>query len=383
FFMKKYLFIIVIACLFVVPLLVNSQEVNIGEEEVLKARVIEVIEQNIVTSEDGSSVIQQKLKLKGLSGNWADKEFIFDGTQYEVISASAYKIGDKVMVSYSPDMEGNDIFYVTDYVRQGKIYWLALLFAIAVIAVGRLKGVRALVVLVLTFLIILGFIIPRILAGNSPLFISIIGSLFILILAIYITEGFKRTSTIAVVSIFISLIITGFLSVWFTALTKLTGFASDEAIYLMGLKGGDINVQGLLLAGIIIGALGVLDDVIISQVTLVRELKQANPHLPIKQLYGKAMKVGVSHMSAMVNTLFLAYAGAALPLLILFSVKEPPFLTLGQVLNNEMIATEIVRTITGSIGLVLAIPIATLLAVHFIRFTGHKESVTNELSTMN
>lgn len=372
--MKKIFFIITIVCLFFCPFLANSQEDSIGEEEIFKARIIEVIKQNNVTSADGSSLVQQKLRLKGLSGSWEDKEFIFDGTQYEVISASAYEVGDKVMVSYSPDMEGNDVFYVTDFVRQNTIYWLALLFAIAVIAVGRLKGVRALVVLVLTFLIILGFIIPRILAGNNPLFISIIGSLFILVLAIYITEGFKRTSTIAVVSIFISLIITGLLSVWFAALTKLTGFASDEAIYLMGLAGGDINIQGLLLAGIIIGALGVLDDVIISQVTLVRELKLANPQLSITQLYGKAMKVGVSHMSAMVNTLFLAYAGAALPLLILFSVKEPPFLTLGQVLNNEMIATEIVRTITGSIGLVLAIPIATLLAVRFIT-TRKKQSI--------
>jgi len=373
--MKKYFFTIFITCLLFCPILVHSQETGVVEEEIFEARVIEVIEQNVVTSEDESSVIQQKLKLTGLSGSWENKEFVFDGTQYEVISASAYQVGDKVMVSYSPDMQGNDVFYVTDYVRQGTIYWLALLFAVAVIAVGRLKGARALVVLVLTFLIILGFIIPRILAGNNPLFISIIGSLFILILAIYITEGFKRTSTIAVVSIFISLIITGFLSVWFTALTKLTGFASDEAIYLMGLTSGDINVQGLLLAGIIIGALGVLDDVVISQVTLVRELKQANPQLSTKQLYGKAMKVGVSHMSAMVNTLFLAYAGAALPLLILFSVKEPPFLTLGQVLNNEMIATEIVRTITGSIGLVLAIPIATLLAVRFI--TTRKKQLIN------
>jgi len=365
--MRKYIFIISILGLFFLPALANLQENSVTEEEIFKARVIEVIRQNTVTSEDGSVLVQQKLKLKGLSGNWEDEEFVFDGTKYEVISANTYEAGDKVMVTHSQDMEGNDIFYVIDAVRQGSIYWLALLFAIVVIAVGRLKGLRALVVLVLTFLIILAFIIPRILAGNNPLFISIIGSLFILVLAIYITEGFKRTSTVAVFSIFIALIITGLLSVWFTAVTKLTGFASDEAIYLMGLTGGDINVQGLLLAGIILGALGVLDDVIISQVTLVRELKLANPQLSGRHLYSKAMKVGVSHMSAMVNTLFLAYAGAALPLLILFSIKEPPFLTFGQVLNNEMIATEIVRTLTGSIGLVLAVPIATLLAVNLIK----------------
>jgi len=341
------------------------------DEETFNARVIEVIEQNTITSEDGAPIIQQKLKLKGLSGSWDDKEIIFDGTQHEVISASTYQVGDKVMVNSSKDAEGNDVFYVTDYVRQGAIYWLAALFAVVVVAVGRLKGFRALIVLILTFLVILKFIVPRILAGNSPLFISIVGSLFILVVSVYVTEGFKRTSTVAVFSILIALIITGLLSVWFTALTKLTGFASDEAIYLMGLAGKSINLQGLLLAGIIIGALGVLDDVIISQVILVQELKQANPRLPNRQVFSKAMNVGVSHMSAIVNTLFLAYAGAALPLLILFSVKQQPFLTFSQVINNETVATEIVRTLGGSVGLVLAMPIATILAVLFIAARRH------------
>ncbi len=347
------------------------------DEETFSARVIEILEQKTITFEDGAPIIQQKLKLKGLSGSWDDKEIIFDGTQHEVISASTYQVGDQVIVNSSKDADGNDVFYVTDYVRQGALYWLAALFALVVIAVGRLKGLRALIVLLLTFLVILKFIIPRILAGNSPLFISIVGSLFILVVSVYITEGFKRTSTVAVFSILIALIITGLLSVWFTALTKLTGFASDEAIYLMGLSGKTINLQGLLLAGIIIGALGVLDDVIISQVTLVQELKRANSRLPNRQIYSQAMKVGVSHMSAMVNTLFLAYAGAALPLLILFSVKEPPFLTFSQVINNETVATEIVRTLGGSVGLVLAMPIATILAVLFIK-ARHQIPITQE-----
>ncbi|MFA6098075.1 MAG: YibE/F family protein [Patescibacteria group bacterium] len=376
---KPYFFKILFFGLLIVPVMVSFSDGAKAQtgEETFNARVAEVLEQKTVPSEDGAPIIQQKLKLKGLSGSWDDKEIIFDGTQHEVISASTYQVGDKVMVNSSKDADGNDVFYVTDYVRQGAIYWLAALFALVVVAVGRLKGFRALIVLILTFLVILKFIVPRILAGNSPLFISIVGSLFILVVSVYITEGFKRTSTVAVFSIFIALVITGLLSVWFTALTKLTGFASDEAIYLMGLAGQNINVQGLLLAGIIIGALGVLDDVIISQVILVKELKQANLRLSNRQVFSQAMKVGVSHMSAMVNTLFLAYAGAALPLLILFSVKEPPFLTFSQVLNNEIVATEIVRTLTGSVGLVLAMPIATILAVFFIS-ASHQTPITQE-----
>ncbi len=267
----------------------------------------------------------------------------------------------------SPDANGNDVFYVIGFVRQRALYWLAFLFAIVVILIGRLKGLKALIVLMLTFLIILKFIIPKILNGSNPLLISIVGSLFILILAIYITEGFKRNSTIAIFSIFISLVITGLLSIWFTSMTRLTGFASDEAIYLTNIAGGHINIKGLLLAGIIIGALGILNDAVITQVALIQELKLSNPQISKKQLYSKGMRVGISHLSAMVNTLFLAYAGVALPLLILFCIKEPPFLTFSQVINNEIITTEIVRTITGSLGIILAIPIANLLAVYFVK----------------
>ena len=342
----------------------NNYEQN---EEIFKARVIEIVEQKNVTRDDGSISIQQKLKLKGLEGNWKDKEIIFDGTEFDVLSANEYKVGEKILVNFSIGPEGEENFYAIGYSRTTPIYWLAFLFALIVIAIGRLKGFRALIVLLLTFLIILKFIIPKILAGSDPLLMAIIGSLFILILSVYITEGFKRTSTIAIFSITVSLIITGLLSVWFSAITKLTGFASEEAMYLVGLAGGNINIKGLLLAGIIIGALGVLDDVIISQVALVKELKISNPELTKSQIYNQAMRVGISHLSSMVNTLFLAYAGASLPLLILFSVKQAPFLTFNQVIDNEMMATEIVRTFTGSIGLVLAVPIATFLAVQFIK----------------
>jgi len=360
--------ILLFAFLILFPTLSFAQEdLDQTKEEIFKAQISEILEQKNTIRDDGSISIQQKLQLKGLEGSRKNKEIIFDGTKFDVLSASEYKIGDRVLVNHSIDLEGEDNFYVIGYSRTSPIYWLAILFALAVIAIGRLKGLRALIALLLTFLIILKFIIPKILAGSDPLFISIIGSLFILIFAVYITEGLKRTSTIAIFSILISLIITGLLSICFSSLTKLTGFASEEAAYLIGLAGGNINIKGLLLAGIIIGALGVLDDVIISQVALVRELKISNHELSRYQLYRQAMRVGVSHLSSMINTLFLAYAGASLPLLILFSVKEPPFLTFAQVIDNEMIATEIVRTITGSIGLILSVPIATFLAAQFIK----------------
>lgn len=356
------------------PTIALSQETpEQTDEEIFKAKIIEVMENNSVLRADGSISIQQKIKMIGLDKNWKNKEIIYDGTEYDVLSENEYEIGDKVIVGYNQNINGEDKFFILGFSRATTLYWIALLFAFVVVLVGRLKGFRALIVLALTFFIILKFIVPQILSGKDPLFITIIGSLIILFLAVYITEGFKRTSTISIFSILLSLIITGLLSLWFTAITNLTGFASEESLYLIGLSGGDINIKGLLLAGIIIGALGVLDDVVISQVALVNELKISNPELSKKQIYKKAMRVGVSHLSSMTNTLFLAYAGAALPLLILFSVNEPPFLSFNQVIDNEMIATEIVRTLTGSIGLVLAVPIGTFLAVQFIKNKKHSE----------
>lgn len=383
--MKKFILILLIC--FLIPFFAFAQDdngqnmqlqpeqyknsvavtLNPANEEIFKAKVIEIIEQKYFTRDDGSISIQQKIKLKGLKGYWKNKEIIFDGTEFDVLSVSEYKVGDKVLVNHSVGPAGEDNFYIVGYSRANSLYLLAFLFAAIVIAIGRFKGFRALFVLILTFLIILKFIIPKILNGENPLLISIIGSLIILVLAIYITEGFKRISTIAIFAILFSLIITGLLSVFFSSIAKLTGFASEEAVYLVGLAGNNVNIQGLLLAGIIIGALGVLDDIVISQVTLVRELAASNPDFSKFKLYRQAMRVGISHLSSMVNTLFLAYAGASLPLLILFSIKQEPFLTFNQVLDNEMIATEIVRTLVSSIGLVLAVPIATFLAAQFMR----------------
>lgn len=351
---------------FLFPIIASAQTQNQPiQDQTFKARVAEIVEEKKTTRENGSVSVMQKLKLKGLDGKWKDQEIVFDGTKYDVVAAKTYKTGDKVIVSQNKNSTGEDVFFVIDYVRQGWVYWLAIIFAVVVIAIGRLKGVRALIVLALTFFIILKFIIPRILAGSSPLLISMIGSLLILILAVYITEGLKRKSALVVISVFISLVIIGLLSILFTFLTKLTGFASDEALYLIGFASQTVNMQGLLLAGIIIGALGVLDDVVITQISLVQELKITNPQLSKKQLYTKAMKVGVSHMASMVNTLFLAYAGASLPLLLLFSMSSS--VGLSNALNSEMITTEIVRTLIGSIGLVLSIPIATLLGVWFMQ----------------
>jgi uncharacterized membrane protein len=365
--MKIKAFLLFFLFIIFLPIISLAQGDFEQEEEIFKAEVIEIINQDSSSSDDGLISVHQKIKLEGLEKNWEGKEIIFDGTKFDVLSAPEYKVGDKVLVNRSFGPGGEENFYIIGFSRTGPVYLLAFLFFLVVILVSGRKGFRALLVLVLTFLVILEFIIPEILSGKDPLVASIIGSLFILLVAVYITEGLTRKSTIAIIAIMISLTITGLLSLWFSNLVKLTGFASEEAVYIIELVGGSVSIKGLLLAGIIIGALGVLDDVVISQVALVDELTMTNPEMKRKEIYSQAMRVGISHLSSMVNTLFLAYAGASLPLLILFSIKQPPFLTFSQVMDNEIIATEIVRTFTGSIGLVLAIPIATFLAVKFIK----------------
>ncbi|OGF35477.1 hypothetical protein A2482_01455 [Candidatus Falkowbacteria bacterium RIFOXYC2_FULL_48_21] len=369
--MKKIFFLTLIF-LTLPTVAVFAQDVAI-ENQTFEAKVLKIVTERTIEREDGSTAVQQDLLLRGLDGSWQDKEVQAKGIgDIDVVKGVVAKVGDKVVVQASGDADGNVTFVVTDHVRRGWLYFLFLLFAVVAYIIGKRKGLKALASLIVTFFIIMWFIVPRILAGASPLGTSIFGALIILAAIIYITWGISRKSHIAFISIFFSLILTGVLSIIFTKLTHLTGLAQEEAMVLIGLSRQAIDFEGLLLAGIIIGTLGVLDDIVVSQVSAVEQLKMTDPNLNPKQLFTRAISVGIDHISSMTNTLFLAYAGAALPLLLLFSVKSEPFVTFAQVLNNELIATEIVRTLTGSIGLILAVPICTLLAVYFIKVNDKK-----------
>ncbi len=214
--------------------------------------------------------------------------------------------------------------------------------------------------MIISFIIIFQFIIPQILYGNNPIVIAVLGSFFIIPITFYLSHGFNKKTTVAVVSTIIALVFTGVFAQIFVALTNLTGFGSEEAAFVQTLVPGMINMKGLLLAGIIIGVSGILDDVTISQSALIEQLFQTDQKLTAKELYSKGMNVGRDHIASLVNTLILIYAGASLPLLILFVNNPHP---ISEIINYEFIASEIVRTLVGSIGLILAVPISTLLAV--------------------
>jgi uncharacterized membrane protein len=365
---KRLIFLVAIFIFLPNILLAQSENSeNIKTETVFKAEVIEIIEERNNVLGDGSESFQQNLKLKGLSGEHKGKEFEFIGiNDFDVINKNYYEEGDKVLVVASVGPEGVN-YYITDYVRSNSLLWLFILFLAILILVGKWKGLRAAISLILSFFVIVKFIIPNILAGYNPIFITAFGSILILLSVIYITEGVNKKSHIASFSIFVSLIITIIISYLFVEIARLSGLANEETAYLINIGEAAINFKGLLLAGIIIGTLGVLDDIIIAQVATVEQMYSLSKDKDPVKVFKKAYQVGVSHISSMTNTLFLAYAGASMPLLLLFISGESAFFGFSEIINNELIATEIVRTLAGSIGLILSVPISTILATYFLK----------------
>ncbi|MFF5156094.1 YibE/F family protein [Streptomyces sp. NPDC000348] len=266
--------------------------------------------------------------------------------------------GQKVVVAYEPSAPEDLQYSVTDIDRRFPLALLAGIFALAVVAVGRLRGVMALVALVISFLVLNFFILPAILQGSNPLVVAVVGASAIMLVALYLCHGPSARTSVAVLGTLISLLLIGILGSVFIGWAALTGNTDDNTGLIHGLY-PEIDMSGLLLAGVIIGSLGVLDDVTVTQTSAVWELHEANPSTGWRGLYRAGIRIGRDHIASVVNTLVLAYAGAALPLLLLFSIAQS---SMGTVANSELVAEEIVRTLIGSIGLVASVPVTTALA---------------------
>ncbi|MEV0383835.1 YibE/F family protein [Nonomuraea sp. NPDC050643] len=267
--------------------------------------------------------------------------------------AQHFGVGDEVILLR--DAEG--AYQISDHDRALPLWLFGAAFALAVIAFGRWRGVTALVGLAVTFVLLLTFVIPGILEGRPPMLVAIVGAAAIMLAVLYLTHGFSPSTSMAVLGTMASLTLTGLLSYGALGFARLNGITDDSALALdMSLS---IDTQGLLLASIIIGALGVLDDVTVTQAVTVAELAHANPSYGFTRLYRAAGRIGRAHIASVINTIILAYAGASLPLLLLFSIGAQP---LGDVLTTPVIAQEIVRSIVGTLGLIAAVPITTALA---------------------
>ncbi|MEV7552114.1 YibE/F family protein [Amycolatopsis sp. NPDC089917] len=274
-------------------------------------------------------------------------------------STPRFAAGDKVVLSYNGGDAANPAsFQIVDFQRGMPLLLLAGLFAVAVIVLGRWQGLAALIALGLSFLVLALFVLPSILAGESPLLVAIAGAGAIMFVALYLTHGLSARTSVAVLGTLVSLILIGVLSAIFSAAASLTGL-DDSTSQLIGSLGHGIDARGLLLAGVVIGALGVLDDVTVTQTSAVWELRRANPSLGWRELYGAGLRIGRDHVGSAVNTLVMAYAGAALPVLLYTSLSG---VGLGSILGAEDIAQEIVRTLAGSVGIVAAVPVTTVLA---------------------
>lgn len=329
------------------------------QDEKLEARVENISEEKVIEV-GGNSQLYQKLELLVTKGSLKNKKIEIENGNIPAANNPKFKVGDEVVINRSRGIDGNDLFYITDFVRRWPLLWLFVVFAVLVVFIGRWKGVSSLIGLGVSFAVIFLFILPQILAGQDPILISIIGSLAIIPATFYLSHGLNRKTTVAILGTLSALIITGVLAGIFVEAVKLSGFAQEEASFLQVAKQGVINIKGLLLAGIIIGVLGVLDDITVSQASVVEQLKKASSELKGWDLYNRAMAVGRDHIASMVNTLVLVYTGAAMPLLLLFVNNPYPF---SEVINYEIIAEEVLRTLVGSIGLILAVPITSYIAV--------------------
>lgn len=264
--------------------------------------------------------------------------------------------GDGILVQPVGGQVGGYAF--VDFQRSRPLLLLAGAFAVLVVALARWKGFAALLGLAATLVVLAKFVLPSILDGNDPVAVCIVGASVTMFVVFYVAHGVTVRSSTALVGTLLSLLATGLLAMWATSASRLSGAGSEEALTVNALA-GQVDLRGLLLGGIIIGSLGVLNDVTITQSSTVWQLHLADPEAGPVALYRRGMQVGRDHIGATVDTLILAYAGAALPLLIFFSLADRSF---GEVITSSLVGEEVVRSLVGAIGLVLSVPITTGLA---------------------
>jgi len=283
----------------------------------------------------------------------------------EVLSTPLEPFPDRggIRLAYDPDGEPGQQYAFADVERRSPLLLLLAIFAVAVVGLGRWTGVRALFGLGLSLAVLATFVLPSLIAGQDALLVALVGSAAVMLVVLYVAHGVTVQTSVAVLGTLASLALTAGLAEAFVRATALTGLGSDETGLISATVGG-IDLRGLLLAGIVIGSLGVLDDMTVTQSSAVWELHLANPATPSRELYRSGLRIGRDHIASTVNTLVLAYVGASLPLLVVYSLADS---ALGDVLTSEVVAQEVVRALVGSIGLVAAVPITTALAALTVR----------------
>lgn len=330
-----------------------------GRETVEKALVISLVSSSEkVVPNTETSASYSTIKVRFLEGDLKGKESEITDSTFDI------KAGDRVYIRYVLSSDGTEYFSVFDIYRFPTILLLFGIFVVAVVVIGGRQGFLSLVALFVSFGFIFKILFPGILTGANIVVISTLGALLSLFVVMFLTHGISRLTVSAYLGCVGSVLVTLVAATFAVKATALTGFASEESVFLNLATKGGLDFVALLIGGIIIGVIGVIDDITITQASVVQQLKSAGEHLSRGELYFRAMKVGKDHMGAVVNTLILAYTGASLPLVLLLYVSETPTM---QLINSEVITTEIVRTIVGSLGLLAAVPLTTLIAVFLMK----------------
>jgi len=340
---------------------VRAQEAgNIRSAEAVVTDIVDQGEREAV----GEAIVFQTLRLRYVDGPRSGQTV--NVTTQDTASAGTrlYAVGDHVMLAEQSGVPADATYFIEDRVRRTPLAGLLAVFVAVVLVVARRRGLASLLSLVLSFAAIFLFMLPLIASGNDPIVVAIVTSLFIIPSTYYLSHGLNRKTHAAVVGTLVALLITGLLAVVAVDAAAISGYASEEASYVQNLRPGIVNIRGLLLASILIGLSGILDDITISQAAIVAQLRSAAADMSVREVYGRAMDVGHDHIASLVNTLILVYASSALPLLLLFRYGDVPW---RDVVNFEVVAEEIVRTLVASIGLVLAVPVTTLIACLMLR----------------
>lgn len=329
----------------------------------IKAKISEIVSDEVVDHKRQMSFFAESED--GIKYFVDSKESYTEGVRFDL------RVGDVVMLQLVPNADGTETAFLSNVYRLPSLYILIALFAVLIVVIGRWRGASALVGLGLTVVVLFAYVFPTILGGGNPLFTVIVGSVLILGVNMHLSHGFSKGTLLAYLSTLGGLALAVAFSYFAVSFAHLSGLASEDAAFLYWLNDVPLDVRGILLGAIILGATGVLDDIAITQGETVAELHSVDSKLTRKELYRRAMRVGRHHIASTVNTLVLAYVGAAMPLMLLFLATQG--VSWGQFLNTEQVAEEIVRTLAGTSALVLTVPLATLLAT-FATHTGESKS---------
>ncbi len=345
----KIIFTTLLFTLLIVPNLARAQDFY------HQAKILRTVESELIKIDNEDSYYQ-KLEIELDNGQ---REIIEHGKENLVQEKNKFNDGDKIIVYNN----GNNIYQVVDRWRLDGYWYILLFFLLIVLYFVGVRGVAAVFGLFYSLLIIFLVMVPMLLHGFNPILATIISGLVIVIPTTFITHGFKKQSFLISASIVGGLLVALILNIIFTYLTRLTGAGSEETYYLQIAGFGNVDFKALFMGGVIVGVLGVLDDVAVGQISVVNEIREVDSKISNVELTMRSLRVGKAHVLSLVNTLALAYIGAALPLFMLFvGDKSMPWWVL---LNSEGIGEEIIRTLVGSSALILTVPIATLLAVWF------------------